>query len=63
MPYKAFREDDQYCVYKLSVDDKKTGKSLGCHSALKLANAQVTALYAAEGKEMSDENKQEEKAS
>jgi hypothetical protein len=61
MPYKAFAENDQYCVYKLDASDKKTGKSLGCHPSLKLANEQVAALYAAEGKEMSDKEQSETK--
>lgn len=59
MPYKAFAENDQYCVYKLNANDEKTGKSLGCHPSLKLANEQVAALYAAEGKKMSDKVKEQ----
>lgn len=38
MPYKAFAENDEYCVYKLDNNDEKTGSSLGCHPTMQEAN-------------------------
>lgn len=52
MPYKAFKQGNQYCVYKLDSSDNKTGGSLGCHSSKDKANKQVAALYASENKEV-----------
>jgi hypothetical protein len=48
MPYKAFKVDDEFCVYKLDVDGERTGKQLGCHPTEPAADKQVKALYAAE---------------
>lgn len=52
MPYKAFQEDGEWCVYKLTGEGgDKTGASLGCHATLDEANDQVAALYASEDME------------
>ena len=51
MPYKAFLEDGEYCVYKLDDNDEKTGSSLGCHSTPEEAQEQVEALFASEEEE------------
>lgn len=60
MPYKVFKQGDEYCVYKVDANDKRTGDSLGCHPSMALANNQVAALYASEGKglDMTDKNEQ-----
>ncbi len=50
MPYKAFPEGSQHCVYKIDSDGNKTGKSLGCHDKKSEADDQVAALYASENK-------------
>lgn len=50
MPYKAFPEGDQYCVYKIDPDGNKTGKSRGCYDKKSEADEQVAALYASESK-------------
>lgn len=57
MPYKAFKRDNQYCVYKLDNGDNPTGKSLGCHPTRDKANKQVAALYASEKKEIDMDEK------
>jgi hypothetical protein len=44
MPWKAFRHDNEWCVFKLNADDEATGDSLGCHDTRAEANAQVAAL-------------------
>jgi len=54
MPWKAFKENGKYCVYKLDADKQKTGEALGCHPTRKAANKQVAALYVSENKEVSD---------
>lgn len=59
MPWKSFKENNQYCVYKIDAEDNKTGKSLGCHSTMSQADKQVAALYASEGKEADAETKEE----
>jgi hypothetical protein len=56
MPYKSFPVEDQYCVYKLDANDNRTGESLGCHPTKEKADAQVAALYAAEGDTMNQDN-------
>lgn len=53
-PYDAFQEDGQWCVYKVDATGNRTGESLGCHDTEAQANAQVRALYAAEGDENSE---------
>ena len=55
MPYKTFKEGNEWCVYKIDDSDNQTGKSLGCHSSKDDANSQVRALYAAENKEINME--------
>lgn len=46
MPWKAFKEGDEYCVYKLTGEGgDKTGDSLGCHPTKSEADDQVAALY------------------
>lgn len=46
MPWAAFQEGSQYCVYKLNADNDKTGESLGCHPSRDEAQKHVAALYA-----------------
>ena len=31
MPWKVFKVDDEFCVYKVDEDGKRTGDALGCH--------------------------------
>jgi hypothetical protein len=62
MPWKAFLQNGEYCVFKLDEAGEKTGSSLGCHPTRELANNQVAALNASEEKEendMPDEIKEE----
>ncbi len=40
MPYKAFKIDDEFCVYKLDADDERMGEQLGCHATEAEAGAQ-----------------------
>lgn len=55
MPYKAFKEGDEFVVYKLNDNDEKIGKPLGKHPSMAKANEQVKALYAAENKEQGED--------
>ena len=48
MPYGAFKIDDEFCVYKVDTDEKRTGDQLGCHPTEAAAGKQMAALYAAE---------------
>jgi hypothetical protein len=50
MPWKVFKEGEEFCVYKIDAEGNKTGKSLGCHPTQEKARAQQRALYAAEGR-------------
>jgi len=54
MPWKAFKVEGEFCVFKLDGDGDRTGKSLGCHSSRKKANRQVAALNVQENKNMTD---------
>lgn len=56
-PYGAFVVEGQYCVYKLGADGGRVGVSLGCHDTQTEAEAQIAALWAAEGGNM-DKSKQ-----
>jgi hypothetical protein len=56
MPWKTFKIDNQYCVFRINDDSERIGDSLGCHSTRELANRQVAALN------ISEEKEQEEKA-
>lgn len=51
MPYKVYTEDGKYAVYKHDAEGRKVGKRLGTHASSRQANAQLSALYASEGKE------------
>lgn len=55
MPWKAFKVEGEFCVFKLDGDGDRTGKSLGCHSSRKKANRQVAAKNAQENKNMTDQ--------
>lgn len=46
MSYKAYKEGDQWCVYKHD-DAGPLGKSLGCHPSKKKAEEQIAAILAA----------------
>lgn len=50
MPYKAFKRDEEYCVYKINADSQPVGDTLGCHPTKDEADKQVAALYAKEEK-------------
>jgi len=45
MPWKAFKRNDEWCVYRIDDDGKPFGKTLGCHPTRAAANKQVAALY------------------
>lgn len=48
MPYNIFKQDSQWCVYRVDEDGGAIGKTLGCHDTQAEAEAQVKALYANE---------------
>lgn len=48
MPWKIFKRDDQWCVYRIDDNDQPMGDSLGCHPTEEKAKAQLAALYANE---------------
>lgn len=49
MPYKTFKENDEWCVYKHDAGNK-VGSSLGCHATESEAHKQMAAIYANENK-------------
>jgi hypothetical protein len=49
MPWKVFKNGEQYCVYNINTEGERIGESLGCHERESDAEAQVRALYAREG--------------
>jgi hypothetical protein len=55
MPWKVFKRGNEWCVFKITEEDKPTGKTLGCHNSRPKAQAQVRALFAAESKQMISE--------
>jgi hypothetical protein len=55
MPYKVYKSGVRYCVHKKNSDGSK-GKQIGCHATNSKAQAQMRALYAAEGKEANQMN-------
>jgi hypothetical protein len=67
MPWKAFLQNKEYCVFKLNEAGDKTGSSLGCHPTKVAANRQIAALNASEmdrqikeGDEMPEDEVKEE---
>lgn len=48
MPYKYFKRDDKYCVYKVDVDEKPIGDTLGCHDTTGEASKQIVAINMSE---------------
>jgi hypothetical protein len=54
MPYKVFKQDDEFCVFKVDGAGEQTGSALGCHATRKKAGKQIAALNIAEDKETSD---------
>lgn len=50
MPWKVFKQGDEYCVFKVDGSGDATGKTLGCHPDKPKADAQLRALYASESK-------------
>lgn len=54
MPWKVFKRGNEWCVFKITPDEKPTGSTLGCHLSEQAAQAQVRALFAAEDKARSD---------
>lgn len=62
MPYKVYKKDGKYCVYKHDEAGKPTGESLGCHDDKGKAMAQMRAVYASENKELANRADVAEKA-
>lgn len=48
MPYDIFKQDDEFCVFKVDGAGDRTGSALGCHDSRSAANDQITALNIAE---------------
>lgn len=48
MPWKAFKVENEFCVFRIDAQSNRFGKSLGCHSTKDKANKQVAALNIAE---------------
>ena len=46
MPWKIFKEGDEFCVYKHDADGNKVGDALGCHPSRAAARRQIGALHA-----------------
>lgn len=46
MPWKIFKEDGEWCVYKHDADGNKVGDALGCHPSRAAAQRQIGALHA-----------------
>lgn len=44
MPWKAFKENDEWCVYKHDAQGNKIGDALGCHPSEGAAQRQIAAL-------------------
>lgn len=59
MPYKVFKDGDQYCVHKENPDGSK-GDRIGCHDTEEKAQAQMRAIYVNEKEMLEPET--EEKA-
>lgn len=45
-PYDIFKVEDEYCVYEVDSDGKRTGEALGCHDSRDEAEDQMAALHA-----------------
>jgi len=48
MPYSVFKQDDQWCVYKVDDNKQKVGKTLGCHDSEDKAKKQISAVSISE---------------
>jgi len=48
MPWKVFKRDEKWCVFKLGDDGEPEGEAVACHESEEQAQAQLGALYAAE---------------
>src|SRR5262245_23078876 len=46
MPWKVFKENDEFCVRKIDAAGEPTGDALGCHATEAEAESQMRALYA-----------------
>lgn len=46
MPFKPFKRDGKYCVYKIDSSGNATGESRGCHSTRAEAISQIRAIEA-----------------
>jgi hypothetical protein len=46
MPYKVFKIDEKFCVYKHDADGRRLGDSFGCHDTQGQAENQIAAIYA-----------------
>lgn len=45
MPWATFKQDNEFCVFRIDADGDKTGETLGCHPTRAEAQEQVAALY------------------
>lgn len=61
MPYKVFKKDDQWCVYKIDEEDNPMGEPIGCHETEEQATEQMQALYASEKAHVTDEDREAQK--
>lgn len=52
MPWDVFKQDDEFCVFRVNEDGERMGDDLGCHESEEEAQAQVRALYANEQKSL-----------
>ena len=57
MPWKAFKVNDEFCVFRIDKDGNRFGGRLGCHATRTLANRQVAALNISESKQVEDKEK------
>jgi hypothetical protein len=46
MPWKIYKEGEEWCVYKHGPDGAKMGESMGCHPSEAEAQKQIMALHA-----------------
>lgn len=48
MPYKVFKKDDKWCVYKVDEEKNPVGDTLGCHPSSEAAAKQIIAVNMSE---------------
>jgi len=59
-PYGVFKQDDEYCVFKVNEDGDRTGEALGCHPSESAADEQIQAIYASEELDKDQPKKEEQ---